>query len=691
MTVPRWQTLWLSLLARVLVVVTSATAQDGHHALGAEHSIMGLNARSFGAVGDGIHDDSVALQAAIDEAQNSRRRLLLPAGKYLVRDTLVVRCYNSWPGECRPASAGGPLHMTGEGISQTSLVAQNSEPGNIPEATIKILAGLTREGANYTAGDKINHTNFHTLEHFTIGAQDPNATTRRNYAILAPGLTRTTFSHLQIGGAAVAGLWSSGWCNRVEHCRFGGNEVGLVMAEDANGNHVANSAFEGNMGTGIAVMEGELMTITSCVIEGNGGPGIIAVSVRGLLITGCYFEANNRAHRSLAPWDPSPYAASLGNYSIQSDIILNGAYPPFGDPLQHVWRGYVSQAVQIEGNSFAPTSLNASGVLLAAVQGVHLSSNVVVGRTQEQPAQQMALISTGVDPAAFFARDVTLSSSNVGWRHSAGPLGTLRPNGLLMGELWKGDSAIDGPSFAAAEIEQRNMLGRRGCCTWAAAPDLPPLPRITSRGEVDGRPVIAWAPLTADTSRENVDTPTPNRVAGEHRAARQSHEQVADGTAALAWSANLSTSPAIAGQLVYFGIRAALSPTTTSTVSLWIDPGTGQWQSACATAPAKPFEHQVPGCLRPPSDASDKVKRGAWHLLSYSTILRTEGQARFAVHVSDAKAATTQLADAHNQPSPEDYSVLLMAGDITAGGPQAGWDAAVVVAPVGAAWNHIVH
>ena len=79
---------------------------------------------------------------------------------------------------------------------------------------------------------------------------------------------------------------------------------------------------------------------------------------------------------------------------------------------------------------------------------------------------------------------------------------------------------------------------------------------------------------------------------------------------------------------------------------------------------------------------------GGWQRLSYSTVLHTEGQARFAVHVSDAKVAQPERTNHHGT---EDYSVLLMAGDTTIGGPQAGWDAAVVVAPVGAAWNQIVH
>jgi polygalacturonase len=43
-----------------------------------------FNVRDFGAKGDGITDDSTALQGALDKAQGSASILYLPNGTYLV-------------------------------------------------------------------------------------------------------------------------------------------------------------------------------------------------------------------------------------------------------------------------------------------------------------------------------------------------------------------------------------------------------------------------------------------------------------------------------------------------------------------------------------------------------------------------------------------------------------------------------
>ncbi len=64
-----------------------------------------FNVRSFGAVGDGRKDDTLAIQKAIDGARNARGGLVfVPAGTYRVTAPLVLRSQVSLLGVGRPSS-----------------------------------------------------------------------------------------------------------------------------------------------------------------------------------------------------------------------------------------------------------------------------------------------------------------------------------------------------------------------------------------------------------------------------------------------------------------------------------------------------------------------------------------------------------------------------------------------------------
>ena len=58
-------------------------------------SALGLNAKDFGAVGNGQTDDTGALQRAIDASQMAGRALLIPAGVYLVPVATSAECCQS--------------------------------------------------------------------------------------------------------------------------------------------------------------------------------------------------------------------------------------------------------------------------------------------------------------------------------------------------------------------------------------------------------------------------------------------------------------------------------------------------------------------------------------------------------------------------------------------------------------------
>lgn len=65
-------------------------------------SELAVNVNNFGAVGDGIVDDTLAIQAAVDYCYNTKKHsyLLFPAGIYRITDTIILK---------------GALYLKGEG------------------------------------------------------------------------------------------------------------------------------------------------------------------------------------------------------------------------------------------------------------------------------------------------------------------------------------------------------------------------------------------------------------------------------------------------------------------------------------------------------------------------------------------------------------------------------------------------
>ena len=105
-------------------------------------------------------------------------------------------------------------------------------------------------------------------------------------------------------------------------------------------------------------------------------------------------------------------------------MVLNGAYPPDGDPLHSFGRSCASTGVTISGNTFAPVQPNASGVLLVAAVGVSITQNVLLGATAIKPGARMAVAAAGNTASHWLARDVALSG-NVGWNYDRGPVRLL--------------------------------------------------------------------------------------------------------------------------------------------------------------------------------------------------------------------------------------------------------------------------
>ena len=83
-----------------------------------------LNAMDFGAVGDGVTDDTQALQKCIDTAQQKGGTAFLPCGKYLVTETILFG---------KNENGDRPFSIVGEGRGNSRSIIVKLTDGDIAQ------------------------------------------------------------------------------------------------------------------------------------------------------------------------------------------------------------------------------------------------------------------------------------------------------------------------------------------------------------------------------------------------------------------------------------------------------------------------------------------------------------------------------------------------------------------------------
>ena len=199
-------------------------------ATGLAAAALGISAKDFGAKGDGVWnltgpclwdpvtheketlscpgrwmgtDDTAALQAAINEAQASGRTLLIPAGRYIITDTLNVSCANEFCSLCPCLTCPceyrvrhHPLTMRGEGLQRTHLCAARHGMLAVLQMAGNWLAGSLASNP----GPSFNFTEGHEVSDLHLAANGV-----ADYGLFGPGLIRSLFSRIEINLAVVAG------------------------------------------------------------------------------------------------------------------------------------------------------------------------------------------------------------------------------------------------------------------------------------------------------------------------------------------------------------------------------------------------------------------------------------------------------------------------------------------------------
>ncbi len=223
-----------------------------------------LTAPEFGVHGDGIGDDSAAIQTAVDKAAGSAREgiVFVPSGRYRLTRTLYV-----WPG----------VRLIGYGKTRPVFLLADNTPGfqtgvgDMVMFTGATPAAIPRSGgripfpppgsvpSNDAIADANQNTFYSAMSNidFEIGAGNPAAIAIRFHVAQHAYLSHMDFRI----GSGLAAIYMVG--NEAEDLHFYGGRYGILTEQTSPGWQftLIDSSFEGQRESAIREHEAGLTLI----------------------------------------------------------------------------------------------------------------------------------------------------------------------------------------------------------------------------------------------------------------------------------------------------------------------------------------------------------------------------------------------------------------------------------------------
>lgn len=382
---------------------------------GADADSPCVSVTGFGAVGDGVTDDTLAIQAAIDSLPtwtdygvSSAGRVCLPAGTYRVTSTIEVPDF---------------VTLRGEGMFSTLLVA---DPAAEP------MSVFARKGENaqknvmfFDMGVFITHADSvaFDLTFMTRAVIERCLVYNPDYEYANPSRPAAgTGVYMEADGS------HSGYDNRVLNNEMWGVSVGVHVGPSAHAAAIQNNTITGGDWAVYVSAEGSDLTdnvrITSNRFEAMN-EGFLHLGGQDALVENNRFEAYNTDGLSAAIWMSADSRWNVVGYNYLS-LASTPAAEVHDEGTNNSWRTYYTRILESRGSG---DNLEYEVVRVGddLSRGLTISGTyVALGATVRVDSRSETLSSGGsIDPSGASHVEVTGPASNV----------TLNTTGTATGAL----------------------------------------------------------------------------------------------------------------------------------------------------------------------------------------------------------------------------------------------------------------
>lgn len=232
-----------------------------------------LNVRDFGAIGDGVHDDTEAIQSAVDRAGNTGESVIIENGRYICGE-LTMRPFVH-------IKADATWGFRRENCGATSLIQRDDSQSCLIDMTTAngcTLDGLSLMGSG--SGDCVG-----ILSKKPDYGKQEDAYRLENCRVAGFGSHAVFLDHI--------------WCFSVRHCMFAFSGGDGLCINGWDG-FIIDNWLSGNRGAGFGTIgPNASVTMTGNRIEWNARGGIILEGGSHYNLTGNYIDRSGHAAISL--------------------------------------------------------------------------------------------------------------------------------------------------------------------------------------------------------------------------------------------------------------------------------------------------------------------------------------------------------------------------------------------------------